>query len=152
MICFVHACKPSISFAIRPNLYLSTGCSMSVLPKASLLRAQSIASSRQMRAPRIAWNTIQSLSWLKLLIIYLKPWPSVPMRYSIGTLTSSNVTYVVALMLPVPIEIGRVLMPSAKRGMSNKETPPRRSCQFGQQSVFKVCQKGGPRWWQVLGC
>jgi hypothetical protein len=61
-------------------------------------------------------------TWLKLVMMILKPSPSSPRRFSTGTLTSSKSTHVVPAAHCPPIFIFLVVTPSV-RGMSRMETP-----------------------------
>lgn len=109
-----HALKPglfhNISTAMRQHITLltwvdstwrtmwaslrrMTGWSTRRLPKVFLLWAYLKASSTQTRARRVAWMITPKRSWLKLYMMYLKPWFSSPIKFSIGTFTSSKVTY-----------------------------------------------------------
>ena len=59
------------------------------------LWANFIDSSKQTLAILAVYQDKFNLSWLKLTMIYLKPSPSFPIRFSTGTLTSSKTIKVV---------------------------------------------------------
>lgn len=151
MILSIQACKASTCLAICPNLCLTTGCSISFCPNVSRFRHQTMASIRQVRALLTAWKAMNSRSWLKFDMVYLKPSPSCPTRYSTGTLTSSNVTYVVAPIPPAPISILRVLRPGS-RGISSIDMPagpgpPVRTVVWTESALLKSKHMIGTRPW-----
>jgi len=65
-----------------------------------------------------------SRSWLKFCITYFMPWPSVPMRLEIGTLTSSSSINVVPALVCPPTFMRRIVTPGVfKRGTTSMERP-----------------------------
>lgn len=118
----IQAWKASTCLAICLNLCLTTGYTISFCPKVSRFWHQTMASARQIKALSTAWKAMNSRSWLKFDMVYWKPSPSCPTRYSTGTFTSSKVIWVVAPIPPAPISSLRVLRPG-RRGISCLDIP-----------------------------
>ena len=98
---------------------------ISGLPKVSRCRAQSSASSKQMRAKAAACWLMPSRSPLKLRMIPAKPPFSGPIRFSAGTSTSSK--WIVAVSLACqPIFCSAVRdTPGRSVSTSSREMPPK---------------------------
>ena len=62
-------------------------------------------------------------SWLKLVMMTRKPWFALPIRFSTGTLVSSNVMYVVPLDHTPWQSMRRVDTPPCARSTSSRLTP-----------------------------
>lgn len=100
------------------------GCSISFFPNTIRWLHHFRHSSTTVMHMRTTAHTIMNRSWLKLLMMTMKPLSSSPSRFSTGTLTLSNCTKAVAAAVEYDVLIGVVSTPSP-RGISSTENPMR---------------------------
>mmetsp|Transcript_13571 Transcript_13571/g.56790 ORF Transcript_13571/g.56790 Transcript_13571/m.56790 type:complete len:245 (+) Transcript_13571:444-1178(+) len=113
----------SISRAMVAIFARMTWCSTKRFPKVLRRSAWRVASSRHRRAHLVACTDSTSLSWLKLVTMYLKPLPSSPIILLSGTRTSSSVTNVVFEVSAACVSSFRTWSPGVSAGTSTSDMP-----------------------------
>lgn len=122
MIVSNQDCDASTSEIILANFWRMTGWLIRGLPKTIRWFDHLRHSSTTVRFQRVTAQVMAQRSWLKLLIITIKPLCSSPSKFSTGTLTLSNWTKVVAAAEEYEVLIRLVSMFSS-RGMRMTENP-----------------------------